>query len=120
MGFALAAELNHYPGPKHVLDMADHLGLSADTRAAIEAIRERMSANAIPLGQALIAAEASLDSAFVRGGLGEDELARRTAEIGRLTGELRAVHLGAHLEVRALLTDEQVARYDQMRGYTGS
>ena len=36
--FAKAGELNHYPGPKHVLSMAEHLGLRADQRLRIEAI----------------------------------------------------------------------------------
>ena len=29
MGLALAAELNGYPGPAHVLEVADQLGLSS-------------------------------------------------------------------------------------------
>jgi hypothetical protein len=31
MGLALAAELNGYPGPMHVLELADALGLSANS-----------------------------------------------------------------------------------------
>jgi hypothetical protein len=27
------------------------------------------------------------------------------------------VHLGAHLETRALLNPDQIARYEQLRGY---
>ena len=30
MGFAKAAELNPYPGPKHVLELADDLNLTSD------------------------------------------------------------------------------------------
>jgi len=30
MGYAKAAELNHYPGPMHALELADPLGLGAD------------------------------------------------------------------------------------------
>ena len=33
MGSALAAELNGYPGPLHVLELADPLGLSEGQRA---------------------------------------------------------------------------------------
>jgi hypothetical protein len=33
MGLALAAELNGYPGPAHVLEKADALGLSSAQRA---------------------------------------------------------------------------------------
>ncbi len=28
MGFALAAELNHYPGPQHILELQEEIGLS--------------------------------------------------------------------------------------------
>jgi hypothetical protein len=41
MGYALAAELNHYPGPRHVLDLADSWG-----SAAFSATRSRRSAAA--------------------------------------------------------------------------
>lgn len=30
MGLALAAELNGYPGPSHLLELSEQLGLSAD------------------------------------------------------------------------------------------
>src|SRR5256886_16049718 len=32
IGFAKAAELNHYPGPKHILQLADQLLLSEEQR----------------------------------------------------------------------------------------
>ena len=38
MGFALAAELNGYPGPSHVLELADRLELTAGQRAGIKAL----------------------------------------------------------------------------------
>ena len=43
-----------------------------------------------------------------------------TAAIAGLQGRLRAVHLAAHLETRALLSAEQIARYDALRGYAGN
>jgi hypothetical protein len=36
MGLALAAELNGYPGPSHVLELADKLELSAEQRASMQ------------------------------------------------------------------------------------
>ena len=36
MGLALAAELNGYPGPSHVLELADRLELSTDQRARVQ------------------------------------------------------------------------------------
>lgn len=61
MGYAKAAEMNHFPGPTHVLDK---LGLTAEQRADVKRLME------------------------------------------------------AHkVEARAMLTVEQVARYDELRGY---
>jgi hypothetical protein len=37
MGLALPAELNGYPGPIHVLELSDKLGLSAEQKSRIEA-----------------------------------------------------------------------------------
>src|SRR6185295_20016721 len=64
MGLALAAELNGYPGPSHVLELADKLQLSADQRARIKALFDSMKAEALPLGAKLIAQEADLDRQF--------------------------------------------------------
>ena len=36
MGLALAGELNGYPGPKHVLELAAELDLSEDQRRAVQ------------------------------------------------------------------------------------
>ncbi len=43
MGFALAAELNGYPGPRHVLQLADSLLLDATQHAEVAAISGRTS-----------------------------------------------------------------------------
>jgi Spy/CpxP family protein refolding chaperone len=117
MGYALAAELNRYPGPRHVLDLADSLELSAAQRDSVEAIRARMNDRAVVLGRALVAAEAALDSSFASGAIDRATLRVGTAEIAQLEGELRAAHLEAHLETRGVLADDQVARYDVLRGY---
>ena len=38
MGMALPAELNGYPGPAHVLELADKLELTPDQRASVQAL----------------------------------------------------------------------------------
>src|SRR4030088_2876215 len=53
MGLALAAELNGYPGPSHVLELADKLELSADQRTRINGLFDSMKAEAVPLGSKL-------------------------------------------------------------------
>src|SRR5450755_3168536 len=60
MGLALAAELNGYPGPSHVLELADKLGLSDAQRSQVRSMFEAMKTETIPIGERLIAQEAAL------------------------------------------------------------
>src|SRR6516164_5748432 len=60
MGLALPAELNDYPGPAHVLELADKLELSSDQRARIQSLFDAMKAEAVPLGARLLDQEAAL------------------------------------------------------------
>jgi len=117
MGFAKAAELNGYPGPAHVLTLAQELKLTEAQRQQVQAIFDRMSAAAKPLGAELIERERGLDQLFAKGDITPDRLSAETTEIAELQGRLRSVHLAAHLETRALLNPEQIALYQQLRGY---
>lgn len=117
VGYALAAELNHYPGPRHVLVLADSLELSPAQRTEVEAIGDRMRGKAITLGQRIVDAETALDRLFASAEIDAESLERQVAEIARLEGELRAAHLTAHLKTRDVLSEEQVAAYDRLRGY---
>src|SRR5205814_7458023 len=49
MGLALAAELNGYPGPSHVIELADKLELSADQRRRVQRLFDSMKAEAVLL-----------------------------------------------------------------------
>ena len=120
MGLARAAELNHYPGPAHVLELAPKLGLSEAQVARTRAIFAAMQKDAIRHGQSLVEKERELDRLFATGTINPDKLRAVLAEIGRLQAELRRVHLQAHLDQRAVLTPEQVGRYDTLRGYGSS
>jgi len=117
MGLALAAELNGYPGPLHVLENADALALSPAQRARTEALFAAMKAEAVPLGERLIREEADLDRLFAARIVRPDTLQTATAAIGATKGELRAAHLRYHLAMVDLLTPEQVRRYADLRGY---
>jgi len=119
MGFAKAAELNHYPGPKHVLEMGDELELSEAQGSRTIAIMEAMKAEAVKLGAQVVAKERELDSGFAERTITGGGLERLVREIASIQGKLRAAHLRAHIEQRAILSDEQVARYDRLRGYGG-
>lgn len=117
LGYAMAAELNGHAGPKHVLELASELELSAEQRAAVEASFERMRSAAVDLGQQIIAAEEELDRRFAHRHLDVQRLGELTATIGELEGRLRSTHLRAHLETDVVLHPEQRALYGELRGY---
>jgi Spy/CpxP family protein refolding chaperone len=120
MGLAKAAELNGYPGPAHVLELAVQLELTVEQRAKTEALFQKMQSSAVTLGKALVEEEGALDHLFASGSVDAASLASSLARLGRLQGQLRQVHLEAHLEQTALLTPQQVATYIQLRGYVAS
>ncbi len=97
MGLALPAELNHYPGPRHVLALAEDLALTAAQRTVVTALEARMSEEAIALGKTVIAREADLDALFAQGRASEEGIEALTMRIGGLKGRLRATHLKYHL-----------------------
>ena len=117
MGLSLPAELNSYPGPLHALEMADALNLTPDQHHRLLSIKEDMGAKAIALGHQIIAAETQLDQVFASGKADEADVTRQLAEIGRVNGELRTIHILAHIKTKALLTSDQVVAYDTGRGY---
>jgi hypothetical protein len=117
MGLALAAELNGYPGPLHVLELKDKLGLSAGQAQRVQDLYDSMKAEAIAAGEVLISAEVALDRGFAEGGMTPEKLSDLTARAGVAQGRLRAVHLKYHLTTSDLLTDAQKRRYAELRGY---
>lgn len=120
MGFARPAELNSYPGPMHVLELAERLELNAAQRQAAQASFNRMRSAAVRIGKAYVEAEINLNRAFARHTTAENQIRKLVAAAARLQGELRLVHLRAHLEMRRVLNDKQIKRYNELRGYVVS
>src|SRR5712672_2481791 len=119
MGLALVAELNGYPGPSHLLELADKLNLSTDQRAAIQRLFDSMKAEAIPLGSKLIEQEGNLDAQFASHTVTPESLKASTAAVAATQGVLRETHLKYHLSTAALLSNGQMQRYAELRGYGG-
>ena len=117
MGFAKAAELNHFPGPRHVIDLAEELELTSSQLSASKSLFAEMNESARTLGRELLAAEAALDRAFAQESIDARTLESALLEIGEIRARLRYVHLEAHLRQRRLLNEIQVSRYDELRGY---
>lgn len=120
MGYAKAAELNDFPGPRHVLDLADELDLRPEQVRRTREIFNSMRGRASSLGARLVAAEAELDRMFGDGTIDEVILDELVSEIGLLEARIRQIHLQAHLAQRAVLNRHQVRRYAELRGYAAS
>ena len=117
MGLALPAELNGYPGPIHVLELADQLALSAEQKASIKDLFDSMKAGAVPLGAKLLEKEAALDQQFADHSVTAESLKAVTVEIGATQAELRDTHLKYHLRTAQILSAEQMQHYSMLRGY---
>lgn len=120
LGFARAAELNHFPGPMHALELAAPLGLTATQQRDIARLMEQHKAEARALGVEVVRLEAELDALFAGGKPTGDAVRAKTTEIGLAQARYRASHLTTHIETTSMLTADQITRYDRLRGYAGS
>jgi Spy/CpxP family protein refolding chaperone len=117
MGLALAAELNGYPGPSHLIELSDQLGLTSIQLSNLKGMFDAMRAETIPIGEELVAQEEELDRLFAENVISEQQLKAATESIGETQARLRNAHLRYHLRTRALLQPSQIRRYAELRGY---
>ena len=120
MGYAKSAELNHYPGPAHVLELADRLKLTPEQRASVNRLMDAHCLQARAIGAKLVESERALETLFQSGKAEQATLAELVRATTVLHGEYRLSHLDTHRQMRALLSDEQVAQYDRLRGYAAT
>ncbi len=118
MDQALAAELNGYPGPKHVVELADELELSPEQLAGAEKLLQATLERSKALGMKIVDLERAMDEAFAGGAIDQEKLSEMVSEIGQLRAELRLNHLSAHLKMAGVLSEAQRDRYSELRGYT--
>ena len=116
-GLALAAELNGVPGPAHLLELKEQIGLTSAQVTVLEASFAQMQAEARAAGTRFIAAEAAIEAAFRERSLTPDRLRELIAASAAARAQLRFVHLARHLETLPVLTPEQIDRYNTLRGY---
>jgi hypothetical protein len=117
MGFALAAELNGIPGPLHVLELRGGLELTRDQVEGVRRIFQAMRERTAELGAQVVDLERTLDRRFRHRHVDGEAIRELTHRIALLKGEIRAIHLEAHLEVDPLLTQTQREAYLRLRGY---
>lgn len=117
MGLAKAAELNGYPGPKHVLEIQEELFLEKEQLTSINQIFEDMKSQAQSQGQKLISLEKSLDDYFSNTTITNDTLEKTLKKIAEAKSKLRYIHLSAHIKTTEILSKNQIKKYNQLRGY---
>jgi hypothetical protein len=118
LGLGKAAELNGYPGPKHVLELAQELGLSPVQQVEAGSLFVEMQADAIEHGARVIEEEAALESLFRAQEIDDASLREQLARIASARADLRLAHLKAHLKMKNLLSERQAMRYNHLRGYS--
>jgi hypothetical protein len=116
-GYARTAELNSYPGPRHLLDLAEPLTLSPVQIAQFTRIFNSMEREAQSIGADIVEAEQHLSASFADTTISDETLSHQISDLADLYGQLRGVHLQAHIQSRSLLTEEQIAHYNTLRGY---
>lgn len=117
-GLAKAAELNGVPGPAHLLELKDEIPLTQEQVATITETYQLMQARAIEQGETLIRLERELEQGFRNQTITEETLKSKLGEIAMSLGQLRYIHLSTHLKTPELLSPEQIARYNSLRGYS--
>ncbi len=113
---ASVAELNHYPSPRRVLELAVALELTEEQQRATAELHEETRREAIRLGRELVALEQKLNRIFVWNQATTDNVAKIVLDIGTLQTQIRLTHLAASIRQKPLLTEEQVRRYDELQG----
>jgi Spy/CpxP family protein refolding chaperone len=116
MGLASIADVNNYPGPKHVISLKTELGLTRDQLKKTEALDKVVSSSAVAKGEEIVQEEEELYKLFEAGTISEKVLRGKLEQIAKLRADLRFIHLQAHLRMKQVLTPDQIKLYSEIRG----
>jgi len=116
MGLATIADVNNYPGPKHVISLKTELRLTREQLKKTEALDKVVSSSAVAKGEEIVLAEEELYKFFEIGTISEKALRLQLEQIGKLRADLRFIHLQAHLRMKQILTSDQIKQYNEIRG----
>jgi hypothetical protein len=120
MGTSKVAELNRYPGPRHVLDDAKKLGLSAAQLRKTKNVHDAMTQIATRIGKEIVHEEAELEALYANQKATPENTERLVRKLANLQADFRLAHLNAHLKMRQILSKQQIEMYDHVRGYGGT
>jgi Spy/CpxP family protein refolding chaperone len=114
-GLAFPADQNGYPGPLHVLELKDRLGLTPAQEARVRALFETMLTEARSRAARLAAAEDRLRRVFADGAAEPAVVRAAVADAETARAEVRLVHLLTHVQTRDALTEAQRRAYHRLR-----
>jgi hypothetical protein len=114
---AKLAELNGYPGPRHVLDLGKELRLTTVEKENIIIIYNDMKREALKLGQEIFQIEKTANELFANKSISDSELQRLIIKSAENYGKLRYIHLTTYLKMMDILSQEQIILYNTLRGY---
>ena len=117
-GLAKAAELNGLPGPKHILEMKKEIKLTPEQERMVVALYNDMNRSVIAEGSKLIEYEKELNNRFAERKINEKVLDELLTKISETYKTLRYMHLSAHLKTPGILTEDQIKKYNTLRGYS--
>ena len=115
VGLTAIADMNNYPGPRHVLDLKSELSLTRDQVKKTEALEKVVSSSAVAKGGEIVQAEEELNQLFEAGTVSEKVMRSKLEQIGKLRADLRFIHLQAHLRMRQILTPEQIKQFTELK-----
>lgn len=115
MGQAKAAELNGYPGPKHAIELSRELALTPAQVDQLRDLKTETIARAMALGRQVVEEEKLLQQVFAAGRIDTGKLDQVVTRISMLRGQVRFIHLSAHLRAAELMTAQQVEKYQALR-----
>jgi hypothetical protein len=109
-------EINSYPSPKSILELATTLNLSSIQKSRLSDIQSNTVARAKQLGKEIVQIENELYRAFQARIVNEKSCTDDAQQIGRLRGKLRGIFLNARIRAKAVLNESQISMYRQISG----
>ena len=113
-GLQAVADHNHYPSPRKVLLLQKELQLNDRQMAAISLINKTLQGKINEMNGFLITNERTIDSLFRYKKVNNGLLIFYTNRYGLYQGELRNALLQACLKTEAILTGQQIKKYDSL------
>ncbi|HMB37963.1 MAG TPA: hypothetical protein VKO85_02715 [Wenzhouxiangellaceae bacterium] len=115
MGMGRVAGVNGYPGPRHVLEHAEALELTEGQIERSGELMARVKTRAPELGNQIVDAEKRLEAMFAEGSINAAKMDSLLLEIAELRAHLRSLHLTAHLDQAAVLTEAQLEKFKTLQ-----